>query len=387
MARIGAAGIETVTTAEYIERLRDLLREALGSDINFEPETPQSQIVGVLSLPFAEADELGAHVAAGMSLRTATGLQLDAWGSLLGVPRIPGTRSTVTVTLTGTSGTLVPQGSRVRTSAGAVFRLIAAANIPTAGTVDAAFESAEIGPVQAGADELTEIIDVVRGWSGATNAAAAVVGAAVESDAAYRLRYGRVLARSTAGTIEGMEAALRSVDGVEAAVAVENSTASRAAGRGVTTDAVGVSMVVIGGRDADVAASIAASKPVGVRTGTTQTVTGQTQVSVADPGGFSRNIRFYRAVNVATTVVVTTTKDPAIYPSDGDARIRAALVDLFSELDIGDTPNQFRMQAAVLTVPGHSLTSVVARRKSPDAALGTATLRERFTLADGDITT
>ena len=137
MADFDANGIVPTDLDGYVALLEAAFRTGLGADLNLATETPQGQLVGVLALAFAQIDELAVHVANGLDLHTAVGRQLGDYGTLLTLPRIDGERSTVTATLTGTPGTIVPRGSRARTEAGAVFALDVRATIPGGGSVDA----------------------------------------------------------------------------------------------------------------------------------------------------------------------------------------------------------------------------------------------------------
>ena len=136
-----------------------------------------------------ECDELVSHVANGFGVYTAVGLQQDRLFGALGVKRIPGTRSTVTATLSGTASTQVPAGSRARTTGGALFETNGDTIIGAGGTVDVLMRSVNLGPVTALAGDLTGIVTVVSGWAGITNAAAATPGTVEETDRAYRRRY------------------------------------------------------------------------------------------------------------------------------------------------------------------------------------------------------
>ena len=90
MARVTAEGIDPTTLQGYIDALETAFRSALGPDLDLAPETPQSQLIGVLALTLAEADEALVAVGNGMARSRAIGVQLDDLGSLLGIPRLEG---------------------------------------------------------------------------------------------------------------------------------------------------------------------------------------------------------------------------------------------------------------------------------------------------------
>ena len=147
MATITDAGVEPQDG--YVGELETLMRQVFGADLNLDAETPQGQLVGILGLFFANLDEVAVHGVNGLNLFRAAGLQLDDMGTLFDNPRIGGEQSTVTATLTGTAGTIVPAGARARTTDGAVFASDVQVIIGAMGTVDVLFRATTNGPVQA----------------------------------------------------------------------------------------------------------------------------------------------------------------------------------------------------------------------------------------------
>ena len=79
------------------------------------------------------------------SVDDAVGTQLDTLGSLLDVLRDTASRSRVTATLTGVSGTGVTAGSRAKTTAGAEFRTLAAVVLAPSPGVTVDMEAVETG--------------------------------------------------------------------------------------------------------------------------------------------------------------------------------------------------------------------------------------------------
>ena len=168
MAEISPAGIQPLDLTGYVERLEEALRSALGADLSVEEETPQGQLAGILGLVFTEVEELAVHVAAGLNRYSAVGRQLADYGTLFGIRKISGERSSVVATLSGSASTVVDAGSRARTTAGAVFASVSQAIIGSSGTVDVLMRSVDVGPIVAAIGELTQLVDVIPGWTGVT---------------------------------------------------------------------------------------------------------------------------------------------------------------------------------------------------------------------------
>ena len=226
--RIDSTGLTPTSLTEYIEQLNTAFRDALGANLSVSPQSPQGQLVGVDALARARTDEVAVAVASGMNLYTATGAQLDSLCSVLQIPRAPATRSTVTVTLTGNPGTVIPASSHARTSEGAVFELSSETTISASGSTDAPMAAIESGPVVAVAGTLNSIVEPVTGWTGVTNAEDAVLGSVIETDSDYRARYLRSLAVAGRGSLETIEANILATEGVTDVLVRDNPTASTA---------------------------------------------------------------------------------------------------------------------------------------------------------------
>ena len=355
MARVTPQGIEPTPLEDYVERLGSVFRAAFGEELDLGPESPQGQLIGMLGLMLAEQDEALVAVANGFSVHRALGSQLDDLGSLLGIERRQETHSTVDVTLTGQAGTTIPEGSRARTAAGDIFALTSAVTIPAAGSMTATMRAVDPGPVPADAGGLDGIVDLIVGWTGVTNPAAATLGTLVETDASYRARYALETARNARSATEAVLAAVLGVDEVTDALIRENSTGSTVTVQGKPIGAHSICVVAEGGADAAVAAAIARSKTAG--TGTS----GDTTVNVAHAGGWTVPIRFSRVRRVPITITMALTLD-AGFPSDGTSRIIRQAVAHVEGLAIAEHLSAQRLLAAVLSVPGHTVSLGVGRK-------------------------
>ena len=366
MARVTPEGIEPTSLQGYLDALGTAFRTALGEDLDLAPETPQGQIVGALALTLTQADEALVAVSNGQSVSRAQGIQLDDLGSLLGIERLLGTRSTVTVTLAGQGGTVIPSGARARTSVGDMFQLIQGVTIADSGSVSATMSAVVEGAVPAAAGSLTQIVDLVVSWESVTNPAAAVLGRGIETDAEYRARYGRVIARNVRGSTEAILAAVLGIEGVTDALLRENATGTAVTVQGKSIGAHSVCVVAEGGMDADVAAAIARSKPAG--TGTS----GDTTVNVPHPGGRTVPIKLSRPTSVPIKMTIRLTLD-AEFPSDGTGRIITGALAHVNGLTIGEHLNIQRLLRDLLAVPGHTI-SLGAGRKTGTVIRGTGTV-------------
>ena len=368
MARVTREGIAPTSLQGYVDALGAAFRTALGEDLDMAPETPQGQIVGALALTLTQADEALIGVANGQSVSRALGIQLDDLGSLLGIERLPATRSTVVVTLIGRVGVSIPAGSRARTALGDMFELIQEATIPGSGSVSAAMRSVEEGPIPAAAGALDRMVDLVPGWESVTNPAPAVLGSTVESDEEYRARYGRLTARNARGSLEAILAAVLDVEGVTDALIRENATDSEVMVQGKAIGGHSICVVAEGGTDADVAAAIARSKPAG--TG----ISGDTSIDLPHPGGWTVPIEFSRVSAVPIRIRMELTLE-SNFPSDGTVRIIRQVLGHVAGLTIAEHLETQRLLADVLSVPGHTVTLGIGR-KAGTVVTGTGTVAD-----------
>ena len=188
-----------------------------------------------------------------------------------------------------------------------------------------------------------------------------------ESDDEYRARYGRLTMRNARGLVEAILAAVLEVEGVTDALARENATGAAVTVQGKSIGAHSVCVVVDGGTDADVAAAIARSKPVG--TGTS----GNTSVGVAHSGGWTVPIEFSRvsAVPIMVTMELTLDRD---FPSDGTARVIQQVLAHVSMLPLAQHLETQRLLADLLSIPGHTVPSLGIGRKAGTVITGTGTV-------------
>lgn len=130
--------------------------------------------------------------------------ELEKHGDDWGVQRLGAAKATGTISFSGTNGTIVPGGTQIKLSNNETFTTTAAGTV-AAGTVSLAVEADNAGAAGntnggVSASLVTTIAGITTG-SGAVDAAGLSGGAAVESDAAYRVRIGeRVKASPHGGT-------------------------------------------------------------------------------------------------------------------------------------------------------------------------------------------
>lgn len=318
MAGLETTGFVPKTLDELKTELDAAFRARFGDGISTEPESNFGKLIGIAAALLAEVWEQAEGLYAAFSPDGATGAALDALAALTGTVRLAASASTVTVTATGTPGTLIPAG-RVFSVVGTGVRFVtlADATIGGGGTVSIACEAESTGPLTAYAGSLTVIETPVSGLTSVTNPLDASVGRNVESDAELRIRREEELRAQGGGSVPAIAAELLRVDGVTAAVVFENTGGSTVDGMPPKS----IECVVLGGADADIRQTIFDTKAAGIE------AHGDVSGTVTDSEGGSHTIAFSRPEDLEVYVVVNLKVNTSAFPTDGATLVEEALVE------------------------------------------------------------
>lgn len=374
MIELTAAGLTTQTEAEIFAELLASVRATFGTNLT----QAASKVLGNLCAVIAERESLchEAILASHQALDpdAAEDAAQDSLCALTGTVREAASKSTVTLTMTGTNGTALSTGRQVSvddteeafvtlalatiasltawagatayvvgnrrsnasrsyicttagTSAGAGGPTTTATAI-TDGTVvwrylgegtaavDVAAEAQVTGAVQAISGSITTIETPVAGWSSVINLLDATPGTARESNASLRIRRELELFTQADAVLGAIYAAVLRVDGVTSATVFQNTSIS-------TQDSIpgkAIEAVVLGGTNQDIIDALFASVAAGIET------YGNTAGVATDPNGDSQSVEFSRPVEVPTYITATITKDAKVFPADGNDLVEAAIV-------------------------------------------------------------
>ncbi len=358
------------------------------------------KLIGIVCERYAELWELAEAVHSSQDPDAATGDALDGVCALTGTVREDARPSTVSLILTGTTGTVVSAGSKASTDAGDQFEtledvtLIAATAwlaetvytlnqirtndgrmyiVTTAGTsdeftgptgtgisitdgtvtwryigegtgviaVDA--ESVEDGPIVGNAYTIDTIETPVSGWESVANIFDADLGALVEADEDLRVRRVEELSASGESPIDGIRANLLRVPGVTAVRVFHNTTN--------VTDADGVpahhvEALVQGGEDQDIFDALHACVSAGI--GTHGTETGE----VTDSAGNAVEYKFSRPDEIEIYIRINLAETDEDYPDDGNDQVKAKIVEWGDAFEVDDDVISNQVLAQCFKVPG-----------------------------------
>lgn len=357
---IDASGLHVNTYQDILDALVAGAQGVFGADIYLGNDAPDYEFLSILALKIYDTEQTLQLAYNNRSPVTAVGSGLDAIVKMNGIARKSASYSTCIVTIAGTAGTIITSGL-VTDKSGNSWALPSVVIIPSAGTIDETATCQTIGAIAALAGDLSTIGTPTKGWTSVTNAAAAITGQPVETDAQLRARQAISVALPSSTRLAGTIARIAALSGVTRYAVYENPTG--------TTDSNGlpehsISCVVEGSTDALVAETIYENKGPGCDTyGTTS------EDVVDDNYGTTTTINFYRPSYVPIYAELTV-KALAGYTTATTAAILEALNDYINSLQIGEDLTISALYAAAmavspsLTTPLFSITALSAGKTS-----------------------
>lgn len=372
-AQITPTGITAPSFNDILNSLIASFQSIFGSDILITPDTQEFQWIVVIALAQHDSNQTFIAVYNSYPPTFAQGAGLSAMVKINGLQRQIPTKSTVQLTVTGVVGTVITSGV-AQDGTQQLWDMPATVTIPASGTITVTGTARNVGASIAPAGTVITIFNPQLGWQTVNNAADAVVGAAVETDAALRRRQAVSTGLPSQTPLQGITAAVANVIGVIRSIVYENSSN--------TTDSNGIpshsiAVVVQGGDVTQMAQVIESKKSPG--TGTF----GTTSITVNDPGGLPVTIKFFQ-LSLLTIYVSITLHPLAGYVSSTATAVIAAIVSFINSLPIGSTVYYNWLLAAgglIETPLGETFSIVAMTIGTSPAPVGTANIAVPFTSA------
>lgn len=342
MSGLTATGFERKRLVDIKADIETRLKLIFGENIDLSPQSGFGQFVGIESEAQSDQWESQENIYNSQYPSTAQGVQLSNVVMYNGIERFKASNSTVTGTISGINGTVIPAGSKASVVAtGDIFVTLSEATI-SGGSVAVAMNSEEKGSIEATAGTLTVIETPIFGWVSITNNNDALVGSGEETDAELRIR--RELSTQALGNnlIDALFGQLLNLEGVEDAVVKDNKTATPAEG----IPAYQFLVSILGGNNDEIASIIWNNTPQGI------TSAGTTTVVHTDDQGFPQDIKFVRPVEIDIYFKVDITTN-GNFPGSGVADIKTAIVDYGIEnFKISDDVIRIEFYTPINTIPG-----------------------------------
>ena len=322
---IDVNGITAPTFADILAYLQDQYRAIYGADIYLGNDGQDGQFLGIIAAAINDSNAAAVSAYNSFSPQTAQGNGLSSRVKMNGLARSLPSQSTVDILIAGAVGTIITNGIVADTNENN-WLLPATVTIPVSGEITVTATAQNEGATIALIGTVTQIKTPVFGWATATNAAAAVVGNPIETDAALRNRQTISVAVPSITIFEGVVGGVAALNGIARIKGYENDSDITDV-NGIPSHSIAI--VVEGGDAQAIAEVIAERKTPG--TGTF----GSISTTIIDQVGSPHLIKFSRPVVVSIKVTLTITAlvgySASILPF-----IKQAILDFINTLSVGE---------------------------------------------------
>lgn len=320
------------------KRLSDVLTSITEKIKNIEdPETGEKPFVNEpadsILTQFAQilSEELSicweqAYLAANQfDPQNMTGVPLRGTVQINGINPSFGSYTEVPMTLGGTSGTTIPEGSLIADDQGKyVYKTTTSATIGEDGTVTVNAICTEKGPIEPAENTIISIQTPIFGWRSATNGIATSIGTNEDTDAQLHIKQERATSATSYRQVDAIISGIINVPGVKFARLYLNKT--------TTTDEKGIAPktiapVIVGGTDEDIA------NVIRLKAGALDSTQGTTSVSYTGPLGDVQTINFYRPTEVPVYIdIKISITENSTWQDNGFDLIKEAIIK-YAEYD------------------------------------------------------
>ncbi len=353
-------GLGVPDTASIYATVAAEWQNALGSNLNTEPSTPQGQLITTQTAMIAAKNTELVKLAQQFNPLTAEGVWQDAIGYIYFLTRNVAQATTVVCQCRGLVNTIIPANSVIEDTSGNRFVSISDAVIPQSEVIEVTFEAQVAGVLEVPANSVNTIISVVPGWDTVNNELSGISGRLTETQAAFERRRYASVAKNAHGTVSALYGTLADINNVIDVVVLENRTNAPVEQAGVTIDGHSVFISIFGGTDAEIAQAIYLK--LGAGCGTTGSDLVTYVATEFYNAVYTYNITRPTQTPVFIKVVIRETeRTPATIIED----VRAAIVENFNGLDgsgntrvaMADTLYASRFYTAIINAGGTELIS------------------------------
>ena len=243
---ISNTGVILDPSSTAIAEAQQILIDTYGASVNLSPTSPNGLLVQNIALAITKREADQADTVNAMNPNIATGTQLDAVCANLDIQRIPATKSTATVQVTGLTGVTIPATTQVQSTNNDIFLVEALITIGAGGTATGTVIAQDPGPIPVGANTINKIITGISGWDTINNSGAGTLGVAQQSDAEFRETRVDRLGFASAGSLASVSAGSQELNPVSIYLA-ENLTDSNVINAGITILPHSILLVLEGG--------------------------------------------------------------------------------------------------------------------------------------------
>ncbi len=320
------------------------------------PDTPQGALIATETIARTSIVTNNAKLANQINPELASGIFLDAIGALTNTSRTNSTKTTVTATISGQSGTIVNAGSQAK-SGNNIFEVVNNTTIPVSGTIDTEFRALEFGAIVVAAGTLTQIETEVLGWETVTNVNAGITGLERESDLVFRRFRKETLSNQGVALPFSIRSNVRLVEGVRSLSFLENTSANTVVIETITLLPHSIFICIDGGSDEDIAFALYNAKTLGCN------YNGDTAITINPPDSDAPYIATIQRpelidIYIRITAKVISTGQNAV------TTIKEAILNYANGLtedsgfSVGNDVSSFELSASTSVQTGFFVTSV-----------------------------
>ena len=204
-------------------RLADKFKLIYGQDINLEQNSPDGQLLGIITNEIYDLQTLILHIYNSFDPDLAQGVELNKLLKLIAQTRRASTKSIVDITIVANANVTLPADYTIIDENKNEW-VINAETTLISGTNIISFNAVNFGAIEASANTINDVVTVFPEITSVNNALPAEVGRDEESDVLLRKRRNNLLSVNSNSTIAGLYSKLFLLDTVTDAVIYENAT-------------------------------------------------------------------------------------------------------------------------------------------------------------------
>ena len=204
-------------------RLADKFKLIYGQDINLEQNSPDGQLLGIITNEIYDLQTLILHIYNSFDPDLAQGVELNKLLKLIAQTRRASTKSIVDITIVANANVTLPADYTIIDENKNEW-VINAETTLISGTNIISFNAVNFGAIEASANTINDVVTVFPEITSVNNALPAEVGRDEESDVLLRKRRNNLLSVNSNSTIAGVYSKLFLLDTVTDAVIYENAT-------------------------------------------------------------------------------------------------------------------------------------------------------------------
>ena len=241
-------------------RLADKFKLIYGQDINLEQNSPDGQLLGIITNEIYDLQTLILHIYNSFDPDLAQGVELNKLLKLIAQARRASTKSIVDITIVANANVTLPADYTIIDENKNEW-VINAETTLIAGTNIVSFNAVNFGAIEASANTINDVVTVFPEITSVNNPLPAEIGRDEESDVLLRKRRNNLLSVNSNSTIAGIYSKLFLLDTVTDAVIYENATDTYDAAKDLTAHTLWC--IIDGGPIDEITKIIATDKTIG----------------------------------------------------------------------------------------------------------------------------